>query len=78
MMSRLSASHTFNMSLFSFLERFFKQSLLFFLNENRNYYPDLKFNVTLNEEDYNKLMDGGFEITVKRVGEERAVVTAPL
>ncbi|TRY79298.1 hypothetical protein TCAL_08847, partial [Tigriopus californicus] len=45
----------------------FKKSFLLFLDENRNFYQDLKFNVTLEDEDPSNLWNtGAFEITASR------------
>lgn len=45
----------------------FKQNFLMFLDQNRNFYQDLKFNVSLEDEDpLNLWNSGAFEITASR------------
>ena len=51
-----------------FAELSFKRRFLTFLNDNRNYFPDLKFNVSLENASRTDLWNGGFEITASRFG----------
>ena len=44
----------------------FKRRFLTFLNENRNYFPDLKFNISLENASRADLWNGGFEISASR------------
>ena len=44
----------------------FKRRFLTFLNENRNYFPDLKFNVSFENASRAELWNGAFEITASR------------
>ena len=53
-------------SLEQFAELSFKRRFLTFLNDNRNYFPDLKFNVSLENASRADLWNGGFEITASR------------
>ena len=53
-------------SLKQFTELAFKRRFLTFLNDNRNYFPDLKFNVSLENASRADLWNGGFEITASR------------
>ena len=53
-------------NLSQFPELSFKRRFLTFLNENRNYFPDLKFNVSLENASRAELWSGAFEITASR------------
>ena len=47
-------------------EFYFKESLLMYLNENRMFALDFRFNVTLEDEDESDLRAGKYEITASR------------
>ncbi len=48
-------------------EKYFKENFLFFLDDNRNYVLDFRFNVTLKDEDKDDLLAGKYEVTASRV-----------